>query len=56
MGDMPDMVPTMAVVAAYATGTSCIRNVAHLKAKECDRLAAVIAELNAHGHPCAQLR
>ena len=49
MGDMPDMVPTMAVVAAYAAGTSCIRNVAHLKAKECDRLAAVIAELNAMG-------
>ena len=49
MGDMPDMVPTMAVVAAFAEGTSCIRNVAHLKAKECDRLAAVITELNAMG-------
>ena len=49
MGDMPDMVPTMAVVAAYAEGTSCIRNVAHLKAKECDRLAAVITELKAMG-------
>jgi 3-phosphoshikimate 1-carboxyvinyltransferase len=49
MGDMPDMVPTMAVVAAYAEGTSCIRNVSHLKAKECDRLAAVINELNAMG-------
>ena len=49
MGDMPDMVPTIAVVAAYAEGTSCIRNVAHLKAKECDRLAAVIAELKAMG-------
>jgi 3-phosphoshikimate 1-carboxyvinyltransferase len=49
MGDMPDMVPTMAVVAACAAGTSVIRNVAHLKAKECDRLAAVIAQLKAMG-------
>jgi 3-phosphoshikimate 1-carboxyvinyltransferase len=47
MGDMPDMVPTLAVVAAFADGTTCIRNVAHLKTKECDRLAAIITELNA---------
>jgi len=45
MGHMPDMVPTMAVVAAYAQGVSTFRNVAHLKAKESDRLAAIIAEL-----------
>lgn len=49
MGDLPDMVPTLAVVAAFARGTSRIRNVAHLKAKECDRLAAVIKELGAMG-------
>ena len=49
MADMPDMVPTLAVVAAFAQGTTCIRNVAHLKAKECDRLGAVIRELNAMG-------
>jgi 3-phosphoshikimate 1-carboxyvinyltransferase len=49
MGDLPDMVPTLAVVAAFAEGPSCIRNVAHLKAKECDRLAAVIQELGAMG-------
>jgi len=45
MGDMPDMVPTVAVVAAFARGTTCIKNVAHLRAKECDRLDAVIKEL-----------
>ena len=45
MGDMPDMVPTLAVVAAFAEGTTIIRNVAHLKAKESDRLAAVVNEL-----------
>lgn len=49
MGHMPDMVPTMAVVAAYAQGVSTFRNVAHLKAKESDRLAAVIAELDRMG-------
>jgi 3-phosphoshikimate 1-carboxyvinyltransferase len=45
MGDMPDMVPTLAVVAAFAEGTTRIRNVSHLKAKESDRLAAVVNEL-----------
>jgi 3-phosphoshikimate 1-carboxyvinyltransferase len=45
MGDMPDMVPTLAVVAAFARGTTVMTNVAHLRAKECDRLAAVETEL-----------
>jgi 3-phosphoshikimate 1-carboxyvinyltransferase len=45
MGDMPDLVPTLAVVAAFAEGTTIIRNVAHLRAKESDRLAAVAHEL-----------
>jgi len=45
MSDMPDMVPTRAVVAAFATGRTLIRNVAHLRAKESDRLSAVAAEL-----------
>lgn len=49
MADMPDMVPTMAVVAAFAEGTTRIRNVAHLRAKECDRLDAVMQELKAMG-------
>jgi len=45
MGDTPDLVPTLAVVAAFAEGTTVIRNVSHLKAKESDRLAAVVNEL-----------
>ncbi|MGD9369099.1 MAG: 3-phosphoshikimate 1-carboxyvinyltransferase [Desulfobacteraceae bacterium] len=45
MGHMPDVVPTLAVVASFADGTTKIRNVAHLRAKECDRLAAVSQEL-----------
>lgn len=49
MGHMPDMVPTLAVVAAFASGTTVIRNVAHLRAKESDRLAAVSRELGKMG-------
>ena len=45
MGDMPDMVPTLAVVAAFAEGTTVIKNVSHLKVKESDRLASVVKEL-----------
>ncbi|MFZ0610641.1 MAG: 3-phosphoshikimate 1-carboxyvinyltransferase [Desulfobacterales bacterium] len=45
MADMPDMVPTLAVVAAFANGTTVIENVAHLRAKESDRLGAVATEL-----------
>jgi 3-phosphoshikimate 1-carboxyvinyltransferase len=45
MGHMPDVVPTLAVVAAFALGTTKIHNVRHLRAKECDRLAAVSNEL-----------
>lgn len=49
MGDIPDMVPTVAVVAAFARGRTVIRNVAHLREKESDRLAAVSAGLNQMG-------
>jgi 3-phosphoshikimate 1-carboxyvinyltransferase len=49
MGDMPDMVPTLAVVAAFAKGTTIISNVAHLRAKESDRLEAVALELTKMG-------
>lgn len=49
MADMPDMVPTLAVVAAFARGTTVIENVAHLRAKESDRLSAVAAELTKMG-------
>lgn len=49
MADMPDIVPTLAVVAAFAEGLTRIKNVAHLKVKESDRLAAVINELTKMG-------
>ena len=49
MGNMPDVVPTLAVVAAFAEGTTVIRNVAHLKQKECDRIGSVATELRKMG-------
>ncbi|MDF1614206.1 3-phosphoshikimate 1-carboxyvinyltransferase [Desulfurivibrio dismutans] len=45
MGDCPDVVPTLAVVAALARGRTRINNIAHLRIKECDRLGVMAAEL-----------
>lgn len=49
LGDLPDAVPTLAVVAAYARGETRIRNVGHLRDKESDRLAAVCEGLSRMG-------
>ena len=49
MSDMPDLVPTLAVVAAFARGATVIRNVAHLKDKESDRLAVTAGALSRMG-------
>ena len=45
MAAMPDLVPTLAVLAAFAQDDTVITGVAHLRHKESDRLAAVAAEL-----------
>jgi 3-phosphoshikimate 1-carboxyvinyltransferase len=49
MGDMPDAVPTMAVLAAFRPGRTVITGVSHLRLKESNRLAALAAELNKIG-------
>jgi 3-phosphoshikimate 1-carboxyvinyltransferase len=49
MADMPDMVPTLAVVSAFASGKTILKNVAHLQDKESNRLTAVINELSKMG-------
>lgn len=49
MGDCPDVVPTLAVVAAFARGTTRIVNIAHLREKECDRIGAVVSQLSKMG-------
>lgn len=55
MNEIPDMVPTLAVLAACAHGYSQIRNVAHLRLKESDRLRAVALELSKFGVPVEEL-
>lgn len=49
MADCPDLVPTVAALAAVASGVTRIRNVAHLRIKESDRLAASADELRRAG-------
>ncbi|MBF0378626.1 MAG: 3-phosphoshikimate 1-carboxyvinyltransferase [Desulfamplus sp.] len=49
MSDIPDVVPTLAVVAAFAKGTTKIVNIEHLREKECDRISAVVSQLRKIG-------
>jgi 3-phosphoshikimate 1-carboxyvinyltransferase len=49
MLDIPDMVPTIAVVAAFAGGKTLIKNISHLKLKESNRIEVVVRELNKMG-------
>ncbi|GBE13715.1 MAG TPA: 3-phosphoshikimate 1-carboxyvinyltransferase [Desulfobacteraceae bacterium] len=49
MGNMPDVAPTLAVVAAFAEGPTVINNIAHLRIKECDRITAMVTELRKMG-------
>jgi 3-phosphoshikimate 1-carboxyvinyltransferase len=55
LGAMPDMVPTLAVLAALRPGRTLIRNVAHLRIKESDRLAAMANELRKTGIAAEEL-
>lgn len=56
MNEMPDMVPTLAIVAACAEGESRLRNVAHLRVKESDRLHVTATELSKFGIPVEELQ
>lgn len=49
MSDIPDVVPTLAAVACFAEGTTRVRNIAHLRQKECDRITAVVSQLRKLG-------
>lgn len=49
MNGISDTVQTLAVVALFAKGTTRIRNVAHIRHKETDRIAAVATELRKLG-------
>jgi 3-phosphoshikimate 1-carboxyvinyltransferase len=47
--DIPDMVPSLAVAAAFADGESVFTGVGRLRFKECDRLEAIRMNLEAMG-------
>ena len=49
MSQCPDLVPTVAVLAAFANGTTRISNVAHLRIKETDRIKAPANALRSIG-------
>jgi 3-phosphoshikimate 1-carboxyvinyltransferase len=49
MGNMPDMVPTLAVLAAFRPGRTVITNATHLRVKESNRIESVVTELNRIG-------
>lgn len=44
-----DTVPTLAAVACFAEGPTTIRNVAHIRHKETDRISALVTELRKTG-------
>lgn len=48
-GATPDLVPTLAVLGAYASGTTTINNAEHVRYKETDRLHAIATELKKMG-------
>ena len=49
MNELPDCVPTLAVLAAFAKGQTTINNVRQLRFKETDRLTAIANELTKIG-------
>jgi 3-phosphoshikimate 1-carboxyvinyltransferase len=53
--DIPDVVPTLAVVALFAHGRTRLRGVAHLRHKESDRIASVASELRKLGGAAREL-
>jgi 3-phosphoshikimate 1-carboxyvinyltransferase len=55
LGDLPEMTPVIAVLAALADGPSRLTGVGHIRRQETDRLAALATELNALGGDVREL-
>lgn len=55
LSDFSDTVPTLAVVAAAAEGTTHIDGVGFIRAKESDRIGATVTELGRCGVPADEL-
>lgn len=49
LGNAPDLLPTVAALACKAKGKTVIKNVAHARLKESDRIAACSTELSKFG-------
>ncbi|WP_186760194.1 3-phosphoshikimate 1-carboxyvinyltransferase [Arthrobacter alpinus] len=49
IADTSELAPSTAALCALATGPSRLRGIAHLRGHETDRLAALVAEINALG-------
>ena len=54
LADLSDTAPTVAAVAAFADRPTVVRGVGFIRAKESDRIAAVVAELNRCGVPSVE--
>lgn len=54
MNAISDTVPTLAVVALFADGPTTIRNVAHIRDKETDRIGDLVRELRRLGADVAE--
>ena len=48
-GDIPDLIPVLAVTAAFCRGKTRIYNAGRLRLKESDRLEAVAEQINSLG-------
>jgi 3-phosphoshikimate 1-carboxyvinyltransferase len=49
MADISDMAQTLAALTPFASGPTTIRNVAHVRLKETDRITAMVQELRRLG-------
>ncbi|WJY74521.1 3-phosphoshikimate 1-carboxyvinyltransferase [Corynebacterium canis] len=55
LGDIGELTPTIAALAALAEGDSRLTGIAHLRGHETDRLAALAREINNLGGSCIEL-
>lgn len=55
MGNTPDALPAMAVLACFASGKTALRNVAHARLKETDRISVMAKELTRLGAKVEEL-
>ena len=54
--DIPDLVPILSVAAAFAEGTTIIRNIDRLRIKESDRVATVMEMISGIGGTIEEVR